>query len=59
MIQDKPNILLIQADQLKPQVLKPYGGVADTPYLDSLVDLSVNIGYSRLPRSEGAYRWVH
>jgi len=41
MIQDKPNILLIQADQLKPQVLKSYGGIADTPQLDSLADEGV------------------
>ena len=31
-----PNILFIQADQLKPQVLSAYGGVAVTPHLDRL-----------------------
>ena len=41
MNQDKPNILLIQADQLKPQVLKSYGGIADTPHLDNLADEGV------------------
>ena len=32
----KPNVLFIQADQLKPQVLPAYGGPADTPHLDRL-----------------------
>ena len=41
MTPEKPNILLIQADQLKPQVLKSYGGIADTPHLDSLADEGV------------------
>jgi hypothetical protein len=36
MSQCPPNLLLIQADQLKPQVLPAYGGVADTPNLDRL-----------------------
>ncbi|MBT3769503.1 MAG: sulfatase-like hydrolase/transferase, partial [Acidiferrobacteraceae bacterium] len=36
-----PNILLIQADQLKPQVLSSYGGFAVTPYLDQLADQGV------------------
>ena len=31
-----PNILFIQADQLKPQVLPAYGGPAVTPHLDRL-----------------------
>ena len=31
-----PNILLIQADQLKPQVLPAYGGPAAVPHLDRL-----------------------
>ena len=35
------NFLLIQADQLKPQILKGYGGVVDTPHLDRLCDLGV------------------
>ena len=33
---EAPNILFIQADQLKPQVLASYGGAADTPHLDRL-----------------------
>ena len=32
----RPNLLLIQADQLKPQVLGGYGGPAETPHLDAL-----------------------
>ena len=36
MADDLPNILLIQADQLKPQVLPGYGGPAVTPHLDRL-----------------------
>ena len=31
-----PDILFIQADQLKPQVLSAYGGAAVTPHLDRL-----------------------
>ena len=31
-----PNLLLIQADQLKPQVLSGYGGAALTPNIDKL-----------------------
>ena len=38
---NRPNILLIQADQLKPQVLSSYGGPAVTPYLDQLADQGV------------------
>ena len=36
-----PNILLIQADQLKPQVLRAYGGTAVTPHVDSLAERGV------------------
>ncbi|MCY4500738.1 MAG: choline-sulfatase, partial [Alphaproteobacteria bacterium] len=36
MVRDLPNILLIQADQLKPQVLPGYGGPAVTPHIDRL-----------------------
>ena len=36
MARDLPNILLIQADQLKPQVLPAYGGPAAMPHLDRL-----------------------
>ena len=36
MARDLPNILLIQADQLKPQVLPAYGGPAVTPHIDRL-----------------------
>ncbi len=36
-----PNVLLIQADQLKPQVLPGYGGTADTPHIDALCDSGV------------------
>ena len=36
MADDLPNILLIQADQLKPQVLPGYGGPAAVPHLDRL-----------------------
>lgn len=36
MPKQPPNLLLIQADQLKPQVLRAYGGTADTPHLDKL-----------------------
>ena len=31
-----PNLLLIQADQMKPQVLPGYGGPADAPHLERL-----------------------
>ncbi|HIL96012.1 MAG TPA: choline-sulfatase, partial [Pseudomonadales bacterium] len=41
MPHNHPNILLIQADQLKPQVLSSYGGPAVTPYLDQLADQGV------------------
>lgn len=41
MANSTPNILLIQADQLKPQILRGYGGMADTPHLDRLCDLGV------------------
>ena len=36
MARDLPNILLVQADQLKPQVLPGYGGPALAPHLDRL-----------------------
>ena len=36
MARDLPNILLIQADQLKPQVLPGYGGSALTPHIERL-----------------------
>ena len=36
MTSDRPNILFIQADQLKPHVLPAYGGPAVTPHLDRL-----------------------
>lgn len=36
MARNLPNLLLIQADQLKPQVLPAYGGPALTPHLDRL-----------------------
>ena len=36
MARDLPNILLIQADQLKSQVLPAYGGPAAAPHLDRL-----------------------
>jgi len=36
MPRKSPNLLFIQADQLKPQILKGYGGIADTPHLDRL-----------------------
>ena len=36
MTSNRPNILFIQADQLKPQVLPGYGGTAVTPHLDRL-----------------------
>jgi len=38
MTDDRPNILLIQADQLKPQVLSGYGGTAVTPDLERLCE---------------------
>ena len=41
MPDDRPNILFIQADQLKPQVLPAYGGTAVTPRLDRLCDEGV------------------
>ena len=41
MTDDKPNILFIQADQLKPQVLPGYGGPAVTPHLDRLCEEGV------------------
>ncbi len=36
MNRNLPNILLIQADQMKPQVLPAYGGPAAMPHLDRL-----------------------
>ena len=36
MADDRPDILFIQADQLKPQVLPGYGGPAVVPHLDRL-----------------------
>ncbi len=36
MTDERPNILFIQADQLKPQVLCAHGGAAVTPALDRL-----------------------
>ena len=36
MADDQPNILFIQADQLKPQVMPGYGGKAVMPHLDRL-----------------------
>ena len=41
MTDSLPNILFIQADQLKPQVLSAYGGPAVTPHLDRLCDAGV------------------
>lgn len=38
MADQAPNIILIQADQLKPQVLSCYGGSAVAPHLDALVE---------------------
>ena len=36
MTTELPNILFVQADQLKPHVLPAYGGAAVTPHLDRL-----------------------
>ena len=36
MASGPPNLVLIQADQLKPQVLGAWGGPADAPHLDRL-----------------------
>ena len=36
MARDLPNILLIQADQLKPRVLPGYGGPAAVPHIERL-----------------------
>ena len=41
MTQKQPNLLFIQADQLKPQVLPMYGGPAITPHLSRLADNGV------------------
>ena len=41
MADDRPDILFIQADQLKPQVLSGFGGGAVTPHLDRLCDEGV------------------
>ncbi|RZO22585.1 MAG: choline-sulfatase [Candidatus Thioglobus sp.] len=41
MTSKQPNILFIQADQLKPQVLPMYGGPAITPNLAQLADNGV------------------
>ena len=41
MTKTLPNVLFIQADQLKPQVLKGYGGPADAPNLDRLSEEGV------------------
>ena len=38
MADDLPNILLIQADRLKPRVLPGYGGPAATPRLQRLCE---------------------
>ncbi len=38
MADQAPNIILIQGDQLKPQVLSCYGGSAVTPHLDALAE---------------------
>ena len=36
MARELPNLLLIQADQMKPQVLPGHGGPADAPHLERL-----------------------
>ena len=41
MTDERPNVLFIQADQLKPQVLSAYGGAAVTPALDRLCGAGV------------------
>ena len=41
MTRNQPDMLFIQADQLKPQVLPGYGGVAVTPHLDRLCEEGV------------------
>ncbi len=41
MTASKPNVLFIQADQLKPQVLPAYGGAAITPHIDTIVEQGV------------------
>ena len=41
MATKQPNLLFIQADQLKPQVLPMYGGPALTPNLSRLADSGV------------------
>ena len=41
MATKQPNLLFIQADQLKPQVLPMYGGPALTPHVSRLADSGV------------------
>ena len=41
MARKQPNVLLIQADQLKPQVLGCHGGPALTPHIDALAETGV------------------
>ncbi|MED5533210.1 MAG: sulfatase-like hydrolase/transferase, partial [Pseudomonadota bacterium] len=41
MATKQPNLLFIQADQLKPQVLPMYGGPALTPHLSRLANSGV------------------
>ena len=41
MATKQPNLLFIQADQLKPQVIPMYGGPALTPHLSRLADSGV------------------
>ena len=52
MTATKPNVLFIQADQLKPQVLPAYGGAAITPHIDTIVEQGVvfeNAQYCNFP----------
>ena len=52
MSNDQPNVLFIQADQLKAQVLPGYGGAAVTPHLDRLCEEGVVFenAYCNFPR---------
>jgi choline-sulfatase len=39
---DRPNLLILMADQLASRVLRPYGGaIARTPHIDALADAGV------------------
>jgi choline-sulfatase len=38
---ERPNLLILMADQLAARVLRAYGGIARTPHIDALADAGV------------------